>query len=309
MSAIEITFNGKRSKNRKHTLIICIFLLPFFVVNGQQPILVVDAGNDTCVCIYNEVVLGGNPTVQGGTPPYTYCWYGVYEIFPGLIYQYASDILNDTTLANPTIIGTNTSLRSYVINLMVTDAVGNRGWSSVVVFSTHYFCAAWTPDATIIQGDSVMLFDVCTRGIEPHTYLWSPPDGLSDPTNGRTYASPVKTTMYSMDMWDSCGCSLGLQGSSYFLVIVIPSVGLDPVGGNDEYKIMPNPNPGIFKIQSDQFNMTINIQIYNTMGVVVSDLYIKTNETVDFTHLHPGLYFMQIKADLKKPSVLKMIIE
>ena len=296
-------------KMKKLISAISIFLLSFPIVNGQQSTLIVDAGNDTCVCFYSETILGGNPTVQGGTPPYTYYWYGVYEVWPGLLYQYASDILNDTTLANPSIIGASTYFDSYVINLLVLDVVGNQGWDSIFVCSPRYVCLAWNPDASIIQGDSVMLYKVCGGGFEPHTYLWAPPDGLSDPTNLNTYASPEQSTWYSLDMWDSCGCSLGLQGmASLFYVHVFP-VGLDSISEKDEYTIIPNPNSGTFQIQSVQLNEKVNIQIYNTMGKIVSDLDIITSETVNLNNLNPGLYFMHIKTDMKETSILKMIIE
>ncbi len=36
--------------------------------------LFADAGNDTIICFANSVLLGGNPTATGGTPPYTYAW-------------------------------------------------------------------------------------------------------------------------------------------------------------------------------------------------------------------------------------------
>lgn len=284
-------------------------LLSILYVNGQPKTLTVDAGRDTCVCSYSETVLGGNPTVQGGTPPYTYCWYGVYEIWPGLLYEYASYFLNDTTLANPSIIGAQTYFDSYIIHLVVTDATGNQGWDSVLVCSPHYGCLGWNPDATITQGDSVMLYEACFGGIEPHTYLWDPPDGLTDPTNLNTYASPEQSTWYYLDMWDSCGCSLVLTtGPSLFHVRVIP-VGTDLNDWKEKnYAIVPNPNRGVFQVQSTHGNEKIDIRVVNSLGVKVSDLVIVTNETISMNTLDPGLYFLHLRSD-KQTRIMKMIIQ
>lgn len=68
---------------------------------------IADAGNDTLLCYRSELPIGGNPSVIGGTPPYTYSWTPDSNM-----------LLN--TVANPMI----RALVPITYTLTVTDAFG-----------------------------------------------------------------------------------------------------------------------------------------------------------------------------------------
>jgi len=282
------------------------FLLLNLVVNGQEKSLIIDAGNDTCVCGYSETQLGGNPTAQGGVSPYTYYWSGVYAYIPGFIYQYASDILNDTSLANPTIIGANTALDSYVLKLHVVDAIGTQAWDSVLVCSPHFTCLLWTPEEWILKGDSVMLFSVCFGGYEPQTYLWEPPNGLTDPTDVNTYASPDSYTLYFLTQWDSCNCVR--DWGSAFMVNVIP-VSLEKPDASNNLRIIPNPSSGTIRVQSTNSKEKIEVKIYSLIGKEILCISTFANKSINIEKLPPGIYVVSLYSDTRNLTIDKLIIE
>jgi hypothetical protein len=78
-------------------------------LNSLQPdVLMADAGADwDSTFIPTPLVLGGNPTATGGTPPYLYQW------------SPATDLDSDT-ISNPTLLSINFGQRTYVLE--VTDA-------------------------------------------------------------------------------------------------------------------------------------------------------------------------------------------
>ena len=86
--------------------VFCFFVYPVFFsvfIWGQ---LQVKIGNDTTFCADNigqGLQIASQLCVTGGVPPYTYCWSmpEPFETVPNR-WWYASNVLSDTTLANPT---------------------------------------------------------------------------------------------------------------------------------------------------------------------------------------------------------------
>ena len=113
-------------------IIILIISLPSF---GQ---LQVDIGDDLIICIedwYPELpTLGGNPTAFGGVTPYTYCWSTEHPFIMGPLW--ASDFLNDTTAANPTL--QNPVHDSLLFKLIVTDSLGNQAEDSIMILFSNF---------------------------------------------------------------------------------------------------------------------------------------------------------------------------
>jgi uncharacterized repeat protein (TIGR01451 family) len=85
-----------------------------------------DAGDDEEICPGGSVVIGGDPTASGGTPPYSYSWT-------------PTEGLDDATLANPTASPASTTTYS----VLVTDDNGCEASDSVTVTVNEL------PDCTI----------------------------------------------------------------------------------------------------------------------------------------------------------------
>jgi len=75
---------------------------------------IVDAGNYAAICDVGSVIIGGNPTVTGGVPPWTYSWTPTLD-------------LNCTNCANPTA----TPLANTTYSIVVTDSNGCVGTNSM----------------------------------------------------------------------------------------------------------------------------------------------------------------------------------
>ncbi len=107
----------------KNIILLIIFILCVPFVNAQ---CISDAGTDPHRCSADSTIqLGGSPTAGGGTPPYTYAWSidPIPFIPPTIPYLYASHLLDDTTIANPTLIY-NSVGDSVTFYLRVTDSAG-----------------------------------------------------------------------------------------------------------------------------------------------------------------------------------------
>lgn len=82
------------------------------------------------------------------------------------------------------------------------------------------------PDQTIISGGSTVIggSPTASGGIPPYAYNWSPAAGLDNPASANPTASPTTTTIYSVTVTDSKGCS----GSDNMTLFILPP---SPVGG------------------------------------------------------------------------------
>jgi PKD repeat protein len=141
----------------------------------------VDAGPDRTVCAGEAVRLGGNPTAQGGAPPYTYQWSPATG-------------LDNPSAPNPT--ARLTSSMQYV--LTVTDARGCRSSDTVtvVVQPLPQPRLSVVGAAQFCQGDSARL--VAPSGYR--RYRWNTGDTLPSIT--------VRTGgLYWVVVTDQYGCS------------------------------------------------------------------------------------------------------
>ncbi len=168
----------------------CFSMDTVIVLVNPKPI--VFAGNDTTVCAQATVVLGGNPTAQGGTPPYNYEWL-------------PPTWLNVNVIPNPI----SNPLANITYTVVVTDAAGCMGADSISIKVNPNPAADAGNDKEICPGDTVSLGGkpVGSGGTPPYTYLWSPSTGLSDTTAEHPNAFPSATTLYTVIVTDSMGCT------------------------------------------------------------------------------------------------------
>ncbi|HBH05174.1 MAG TPA: hypothetical protein DDX92_01050 [Flavobacteriales bacterium] len=126
----------------------------------------------------DSVMIGGMPTASGGFAPYTYEW-SIEPIelgFPGSgLFFYASDILTDSTIANPLIIDRFAS-DTIAFFLKVTDSNGSTSLDSCIVTFSNFGITLKSYVYIINAGDSVWM-DMGVNiggGLPPETFLWQP---------------------------------------------------------------------------------------------------------------------------------------
>lgn len=247
------------------------------IVNNVLGQCMADAGSNVVVCVGidgmmdSTVQIGGNPIATGGTPPYTIAWETYHQWIIGqyTITYTASDILNDTTIANPKII--NDPGTPLHFTLTVTDANGIICTDSVLVqfsnfgthlgYSTHY----------IHPGDSVHL-DLANvfGGIPPVQYLWRPNHGLTDSTSLSPWANPTTSVNYYITATDSAGCTS--TGSPVHQVIVSPVL-VNSIDKKSKIQLFPNPTSDFLNIRIESSsNEPTTIELIDVNGLVIKSL-------------------------------------
>lgn len=282
---------------------ILTFLSIFFLSSITFAQCVADAGPDQHKCLNDTanqdlIMIGGNPSANYGTPPYTYSWsinpieFVLGSSFP---YLYATDILSDTTLSNPEVLY-EFAADSIMFYLTVTDSLGCISLDScAVTFSLlgqHlYYYHYW-----INQGDSVFLNEVPNvgPGYGASTYNWSPSYGLSDTTLAYGFwASPDTTTAYTVTVTDSKGCNLTGGGPTYFIHIF--PTGLSEIN-HIPVKLYPNPTSNFIFIETDANKPILKSELYSLTGkklAVRSDI----KDKIDLTPYPKGTYVLKLYFD------------
>ena len=147
------------------------------VTVNQLP--VVDAGPDVPLCFGDTVQLNAS----GGT---SYVW------DPGTG-------LSNSNIANPLAF----PLQPITYTVTVTD---DNGCTDTDVLDVSIFSITATPNDAICNGESLQLS--VSGGT---SFVWTPVDGLSDPTIGNPLASPSVTTTYTVVATDNNGCDAAAQ--------------------------------------------------------------------------------------------------
>lgn len=179
---------------------------------GQE--LIVDAGSDVMVCTPNHsedrTQLSG--VASGGVEPYTYTWSAkqIKHLSPqDSLWVYASDLLNDTTLSNPSFKSMDAPENWFTFHLKVEDAAGNVKVDSVKVIDAFiYSGGGYMLPVTIHRGDSVQFFGThyIFDSNFPIQHSLIPTTGLTDPTDLYGWAKPDTSTTYYLQLVNSAGC-------------------------------------------------------------------------------------------------------
>ena len=302
----------KKLMRLESVFLFCLLLL-YLPAIAQ---LKADAGEDLIVCTPDdgEYVMGGSPTASGGVEPYTYTWSGslLDPDIPSNYWINASDILNDTTISNPTVKFENIPLEWFTLFLKVEDAMGETAYDSVkIVDGSIWIQTIYIGPDTIFRGDSVQLIGnpYFNNNFVPLTFLISPSYGLSDSTDVYGWAKPEYSITYYIQATNSLGCSS--EKAKYWHIEVIDTT-INSVQ-NSEFinfglRFYPNPaknqvnftNPfgtKIKKIELIDFSGRI-VQTWETMEL--------TGKTLNLKNVLPGIYL--IKAETEKGTQSEKII-
>lgn len=179
----------------------------------EEPLLV-DIGPDRHICDGDTAML--NATVTGGTPPYFYLW-NTLEF-------------EDTIEVSPG------QTSDFWVTVM--DSKFNFASDSVTVFVHQPPIADAGADTSIIITTVVQLNGTAQGGYPPYTYWWTPPSGLNDPGIPDPLASPPATTVYTLEVTDTMGCTGSddvtvnvIQMPTYNISGMVTEPGGEPVEG------------------------------------------------------------------------------
>ncbi|WP_081670969.1 T9SS type A sorting domain-containing protein [Sporocytophaga myxococcoides] len=137
------------------------------------------------------------------------------------------------------------------------------------------------PNKSIANGQQAILggSPSVSGGTSPYTYSWSPSLGLNQDNTSNPAASPVVSTVYTMTVTDSKGCS-----NSKSVTVTVNGV---PVGIFNGYassiKLFPNPTSGSLFISSDLIpGKDLKLEVFNSQGIpVYEDILYSSNGTLD----------------------------
>ncbi|PWK73735.1 gliding motility-associated-like protein [Mucilaginibacter oryzae] len=174
-----------------NTVNISVNQKPVFSITGTRAIC---AGSSTVLSV------AGPPNLK------TYSWV-------------PADGLSDAAVANPTVSPAQTT--TYKVT--VTDDHGCSSFNEVTVTVKATPMVTVTPVKKIFEGKSTVLDATAT---DADTYLWTPADGLDDPTRLNPVASPTNDITYTLHASSALGCGTAMADVfvKVFKKIIIPTV-------------------------------------------------------------------------------------
>lgn len=154
-------------------------------------------------------------------------------------------------------------------------------------------------DTTICFSRPIKLSGLATGGYPGYLYMWSPSDGLDDPTLKDPTANPDTTTTYTLRVIDSENC----LATSEIIVFVDPCTGIKDISKAGNFEIYPNPNSGKFNFELNNIvgDNNLEIRIFNIYGQIVyhkkirDDSFNQTME-IDIGNQLGGIYIMQVNS-------------
>jgi len=169
----------------------------------------------------------------------------------------------------------------------------------VVLNQPSVLTATAGKDTLVCTGHPVTLggAPTATGGDHSYFYMWSPPDGLNDPTSSNPISTISSSTTYILKVTDGKGCT----AVSFVNVRVDPCLGIDEDQLNGKLTVFPNPNTGNFKISglNNLSSRIVGIEILNRLGQVVYRKDYQDELPVDMevesNISEGGIYFLRIR--------------
>ncbi len=205
-----------------------------------QPVIA-QSSNDTTICLGGVAVIGRSPL--GGRPPYRFAWSPA---------QGLDNASAEFPRATPTV--------NTFYTVTVTDSAGcvSQAQMWVNVYPKQVISAG--SDTGICLGSSIQL-----QATGKGRFAWTPGIGLSDTTIQNPVASPQRTTVYTLSVTDSNGCTS--RDSVTVQVYDLPTITIGPddsvcdgnalfiynieaKNGTPPYEYRWSPNAGVSDVRS-----------------------------------------------------------
>jgi len=221
----------------------------------------------------SATVCSGNTVTLNGAGASTYAWSGgVNDAVP-----FAA-----TSTSNYTVTGTAANGCTGTATVSV-----NVNASPVVV--------ANTTSSVVCSGSTITL-----TGSGASTYTWS--GGVTD---GVAF-TPTASAVYTVTGSNANNCT----GTATVGITVTTCTGIDKISGEAaRLNIYPNPNNGEFNVSLTGLTVIPSIEIYNSIGKLVSKLNVNSEKQAVKTDLAAGLYFVKLIENGKVASIQKVIIK
>ena len=248
--------------------------------------------------------IGGSPTANGGTDPYTYLWSPTTG-------------LDDPTLANPTASPGTTTTYTVTVTDSASPTPATATDSVLVSFTAPPLVADAGPDKSLTpSAPSAQIggSPSASGAFPPYTYSWTPSNSLDDPSAANPVASPSSPTTYTLTVTDAQSTqTTDTVTVDYPLVvnagvdqIVTPGspsvqIGGSPLtyGGTPPFIYSWTPSTGLDDATvanptaSPTTTTTYTVQVTDSLSVVVSD-------EVTVTYAVPNANLISV--DFKEPS-------
>ena len=272
---------------KRHTVTFILMILINQHGNSQ---CTVDAGEDVHICLdqsgyFDTVKI--NASISEGIEPYTIKWLYSYQ-FAGINFiEWGSDILNDTSLLNPSVVQRPVG-RSTYLTVSVTDGSGNTCIDSMMYSYSLFEMTLEDRRSFISKGDTTSIHSNVKSGFPPYTYRWTPNYNISDTTTNAPFVWPEHDQSYQVTVTDSTGCQYILPWE-----ILVSSTNVKEQK-SDVFKAYPNPVTGklFFEYVSKSLhNAVVDITDVNGRSVINEEL---DNDCIDVNPLPKGVYYYTI---------------
>lgn len=313
-----VSFSMLKKEKPFRIILTAFVLFTFLSVHAQQP-LVAYAGNDSIFCEHiDSFLIGGFPSVEGGLSPDTYTWDiypKPYIPFPSApqIHHYCSDFLNDTTVANPTLLMVpNENFITFI--LTVSDSSGQTAIDSVTYREIQWVMALGNTVIETFPGDTQTITATpFGGGIYPYTYDWgNSPDLIGAQFDYNVYATSPEPNrqviipnnpspsvlFYDILVTDSAGCPVTVSSFQGFLINPSSTQSFT----KSEIEVFPNPVVDQLFIKANgQRIAKLELTDSNGKLIDISGRLSNTGQTqMDFSKLSSGTYNIQIEIEDQK---------
>lgn len=271
-----------------------VALVCVFVQIGRAQCFV-DAGDDIHVCAsfqtgFSPTVIGEGIVITNATAPYIYEW-SIAPVSSFNTTLYASDFLNDTSIADPTVLEIWEDSLTFFLKL--EDADQQVCYDTIIVSASLFISHLGTFLFTINAGDSVLLFggSNISSNYPTDSLVWRPSIGLSDSTVTTPMASPPSDQHYGCAIWDSQGCYQ--EGSPFQYVIVTP-VGVEDNEKPSSFNIHSSNNE--LHLYAEANSLPYVFELWDGQGTLVLKEEIKTEtDRISTKALGKGVYIYSIR--------------
>jgi hypothetical protein len=259
-----------------------------------------EAGPDLFPCsflTFDTLHLGNNVQISNGIPPYNYSWtLEKHNNIGGNTWTtYASDYLDDTTSANPTLLsGYTDTLQFY---LTVTDSMGQQCIDSLRLIPAVFLGHLTIINPVINKGDSIFLNYVpnLQGGIAPVQYVWRPNHGLRDSTKPAGFwAKPDHSISYYLSATDASGCT---ATATPLYHITVNHLDIKEANLVEKITVFPNPADSRLNIRYSDGMDVKEVVIINSLG---EKIYTSKSqiETLGLSGLDSGMYVLMFQTKL-----------